>query len=468
MKITRLDAGWNMAATVLRIASGVIVLPLVIRLLPPEEVGLWSIFLSVGALGYLLDFGFGQTFTRNTAYVFSGVEELKPEGYVSVREGSAVNYALLGGLIAAMRSFYRRMALGLLILLLSGGTLYLRAVLRDYQGDHATIYMAWVLYGFLVSYQLMTLYYDALLMGRGYVRRMKQVVILAQLAQIVVVSIALLSGLGLLSMVLGQIVSVVLNRILAHLVFFDVPLQRSLQGKALPVSHILPVITTNAVKVGITSLGAFLVNRSAVFIGSLYLPLSAIGSFGITKQMTDLLAGVSLIWFSTFYPNMIALRVRDDFLSMKRLYIKSRIFFIGFFALGSCVLLLLGNPVLVLLGGHTLFLDMPLFVLLLLVVFLENQHAMAGGVLLTENKVPYFRAAIVSGLMTLGLLFVFLEWTTLGLAGMILAPGFSQAVYQNWKWPLQVKRELKISLREYPETLKRLYRFRKEWFNTGN
>ena len=111
---------------------------------------------------------------------------------------------------------------------------------------------------------------------------------------------------------------------------------------------------------------------------------------------------------------------------------------------------------------------MPLFVLLLLVVFLENQHAMAGGVLLTENKVPYFRAAIVSGLMTLALLFVFLEWTTLGLAGMILAPGISQAVYQNWKWPLQVKRELKISLREYPETLKRLYRFRKEWFNMGN
>ena len=465
MKITRIDAGWNMAATILRIASGVIILPLVLHLLPPEDVGLWSIFLSVGSMSYLLDFGFGQTFTRNIAYVFSGVKELKPSGYIPAEEGAGVDYGLLGALIGAMRKYYRMVALGLFVFLATGGSWYLHSVLESYTGNVSAVFWAWGLYVLLMFYQLMTLYYDSLLLGRGMVRRMKQVVIVAQSSQIIVASAALLMGLGLMSMVLGQVASLALNRTLAHAVFFDKGLRSSLNVPRRPVKEILSAISPNATKVGITSLGAFLVNRSAVFMGSLYLPLAEIGSFGITRQMTDLLAGVALIWFSTFYPKMIAMRVSDDLAGVKRIYIKCKIFFVLLFVLGAAFLLLFGNPVLSLFDVKTLFLSTSLFSLLLLVSFLENNHAMAGGVLLTRNEVPYFKAAIFAGVSTLVLLFVFFRWTDLGLWGMILAPGISQALYQNWKWPLKVKKELGISLRDYPEALRVLYRSREEWLN---
>ena len=80
---------WNYAATIMRVLSGIIILPITLRLLPPEEMGLWAIFLSLTTITSLLDFGFASSFARNVTYVFSGVKELKANGYGEVEEGHA-------------------------------------------------------------------------------------------------------------------------------------------------------------------------------------------------------------------------------------------------------------------------------------------------------------------------------------------------------------------------------------------
>ncbi len=36
-----------------------------------------------------------------------------------------------------------------------------------------------------------------------------------------------------------------------------------------------------------------------------------------------------------------------------------------------------------------------------------------------------------------------MNFTDAGLWGLILAPGIVQLAYQNWKWPLEVYRDLK-------------------------
>ena len=77
--------------------------------------------------------------------------------------------------------------------------------------------------------------------------------------------------------------------------------------------------------------------------------------------------------------------------------------------------------------------------------FLETNHSIAGGILLTKNEVPFFKAGIISGIATIVLLFVFLHFTNLGILAMILAPAVSQLLYQNWKWPMEVHSELKIT-----------------------
>ena len=106
MQITKADATWNLIATTLRVASGIIVLPLVLYFLPQEDLALWTIFLSFGAMVVLLDFGFSQTFSRNITYIFSGARELKAKGYIDIDKSNEPDYGLLKGVIRSMRLFY--------------------------------------------------------------------------------------------------------------------------------------------------------------------------------------------------------------------------------------------------------------------------------------------------------------------------------------------------------------------------
>ena len=84
----------------------------------------------------------------------------------------------------------------------------------------------------------------------------------------------------------------------------------------------------------------------------------------------------------------------------------------------------------------------------IIISFLENNHSIAGMILLSKNEVPFFKAALFSGAATILLLIVFFRITNFGLLTMILAPGIAQGVYQNWKWPIVVVKELKITSRD--------------------
>jgi hypothetical protein len=91
---------------------------------------------------------------------------------------------------------------------------------------------------------------------------------------------------------------------------------------------------------------------------------------------------------------------------------------------------------------------MPFAIMALAVIvgFLETNHATAGNILLTKNEVPFFKASLLSGGFTMFLLFLLFNFTHLELWAMILAPGIAQGVYQNWKWPFEVIKELKIKV----------------------
>jgi hypothetical protein len=79
---------------------------------------------------------------------------------------------------------------------------------------------------------------------------------------------------------------------------------------------------------------------------------------------------------------------------------------------------------------------------MLLINLLENNHATAAGFISADNRIPFFIPSLISGAGTLLLLWLFLSVFHWGIWGMILAPGLAQLVYQNWKWPSVVIKEI--------------------------
>lgn len=447
MYINKKDLLWNYGATFLKIASSVILLPLILKRMPAEMVGIWSIFMAITAFASLLDFGFNPSFARNITYVFSGVNKLNTNGYESVNSNAiqTVDYGLLKGVISAMQWFYMRMALLLFLLLSTLGTYYIYFVLENYRGDVTEIYIAWIILCLINTYNIFSLYYDSLLQGKGLVKKSKQIVIIGYLVYLFIASLLIFFGFGIIAIVSAQASSVIMIRWLSYKSFFTEEIRQHLSiAISRPKEEVLKAIYPNALKIGLTSFGGFIVQRSALIIGSLYLTLTEIATYGISMQLIAVITGLAGIYASTFQPKIVQLRVENDLKQIKKLYLWGQLYLLATFIVGGVVLVCFGEWGIGLIGSQTVLMNKSLIAFAVFVAFLECNHSVAGNIILTKNEVPFFKASLLSGLSTIILLFVFFNFFDIGIVSMIAAPAIAQGVYQNWKWPLVVKNELEI------------------------
>ena len=444
--IGKKDFVWTLAATFFKIGAGVLLFPFILRMLPAETVGVWTIFTSIAQLTYLFDFGFNNSFARNVSYVFSGVRSLKKEGYESVVADGAgdIDYELLSGTIKAMRYFYSRMAIVLFLLFATIGSVYVYVLMGDYVGDVREVYVAWVILVLINSYNLYTLYYESLMNGRGLVKRVHQIILIGNVVYIGFAIVLILLGGGLVAIVASQAISVLLIRFLSKRAFYtkDIVDNLSMVGDS-DYKSVLSAITPNAIKVGLTSLGGFVINKSSMFIGSLFVSLEMMASYGITLQLLVVIGTFGGIVSRVYMPKVFQWRVEGRLDLVKRMfYLSSAVMFLIFIASGV-VIVLWGDWMLGVLKSSTMLLPTGLLILVFIQHYLEYNHSNAAQYLLSRNEVPFCKASLLSAGGVLILLLVFVIWLDMGLLGMVLAPMIVQAMYQNWKWPLEVIREFR-------------------------
>ena len=450
MNIGRKDIFWNYLATFMRIASGIIILPLVLKMLPTEEYGLWSIFLTISSLITLLDFGFSNSFSRNVAYVFSGVTELKAKGYTAVEEKeSPVNYGLLKSVITAMKRYYGAMSLVFLTVFVIASPFYMDSVLQKYSGDKQEIWIAWFTYGAIVAYEFYTFYYYSLMTGRGLIKRNMQIIIISQTVRILVSVICLLMKMGIISMIIGMLFGDIVNRTLSYYSFYDKKIKAQIKDAvAMPVMEVMKIMAPNAFKIGLTTLGYFSLTQAILLISPFYLTLSEVAEYGISKQLVSLILSIGGTWFGTFYPQLTQYRVREENENVKRLYVKGILTVAIVYLAAGTGLLWLGNPILEMIHSKTFLLDDWLLLSMLIFSFFEACQSISTSTLLTKNEVPFFKSVLISGGASLILLFFLFKFTHLGVWSMILAPGIVLSLYHNWKWPYMVIKELDIKPRD--------------------
>lgn len=443
--IGKRDIVWSYASTIFTIGAGVILLPFILNQMSSETVGIWNIFQTITALVMLLDFGFRPSFARNISYIFSGIKQLKVHGVAALDEGNSdVDYSLLKGTLQAMQRFYRWLALAMFILLATAGSVYFYFILQKYTGDHKDAMIAWVLLITINCYNLYTLYYDALLLGKGYIKKNQQITILAQIIYLSIAVGLIYSGLGLVAIVGAQLVATIIRRVLSYRVFFTKEIKQRLQEvEAYDSKDIFRTILPNAVKVGLTHLGGFMVNKSALLIGSAFLSLEQIACYGITLQVMDVLARCGTVVHQTFTPKLAQCRAKKDLRQLKRYYQYAVFSNLAVYVVGGIVWVIAGNRALDIINSNTTFVPTVMLCTMLIISLLEHNHSISAGFIMADNKIPFFIPSLVSGAATILLLWLFLSPLQLGLWGMILAPGIAQLVYQNWKWPSVVIKELR-------------------------
>ncbi|MDR0812276.1 MAG: lipopolysaccharide biosynthesis protein [Paludibacter sp.] len=450
MQIGRKDLLWNYAATSMRILSGIIVLPVTLRMLPSEDMGIWTLFLSLMTITLLLDFGFSNSFSRNITYVYSGVKELKTKGY-TVAETSEIDYGLLKSILSAMKRYYGIAALIFLVIFAAGSPFYLLSALEHYSGDKQTIWIAWFIFGGVLAYELYTYYYNAILTGRGLVKRNTQILVVSQFVRIIVTIVLLLLDFGIISLVIGMLISDIVNRTLLYAVFFDKETKQNLSNSVLsvPVSEVIKLLAPNSIKLGLVFLSIFLRSKAIVLIAPAFLSLSEIAEYGISKQIVDLIASLGVAWFFTFYPKLSQYSVQEKRNDIKRLYIKGTTALLLITVVLGGLFILLGNPILIFIHSKTLLLSGGYLFLMLLFMFLEQNQGIAQNVILAKNEVAFFKANIFSGVFSVLLLLVMFKYTSFGVLSLILCTGLTMTAYLNWRLPFVLIKKLNLTLHDY-------------------
>ncbi len=441
--IGKKDIVWSYVSTAFTIGAGVVLLPFILHMMPQETVGIWNIFHTITALVLMLDFGFRPTFARNISYIFSGVKKLQKNGVNHIDTDATIDYGLLKGSLKAMRRFYQWIALGAFVLLSTAGTAYFYCILQKYSGNRQDALIAWFLLIALHCYNLYSFYYDALLTGKGYVKRIQQITILGQVVYIGLAIGLIYAGFGLTAIVSSQLISIVIRRVLSYRVFFTPELKGRLRDvEAEDPKEILTAIIPNATKIGLTQVGSFLVNKSAILIGSAFLTLEEIAYYGITMQVMDILARCATVFYQSYIPKLAQLRAENNIQQLKHYFILCISSLWIIYIVGGIAWIFLGDWALDLIGSQTHFLPTAMLIVMLLISALEHNHSTSAGFIMADNRIPFFIPSLVSGAATILLLFIFLSPMQMGIWGLILAPGLAQLAYQNWKWPSVVIKEL--------------------------
>jgi O-antigen/teichoic acid export membrane protein len=407
--------------------------------MPSDELGLWYVFLSLGALAVLMDLGFAHASTRSAGYLWAGSRGLLPFGINLVEPvieidptGGAVrpgpNLATLSNLVATLRVYYLSVG-GLLFLLLAtaGGAWVWRqtAGLANAQ----SIRLAFLAYAAGVSLGFANSLWPSLLAGINAVKEAQQVTAACLLVSFALAAAGLLAGGGIWALVLGTVVAGFAERLLGRAVFrrlVSVP-----AGKF--DFSVIRALWPTAWRTAAVGFGAFLILQANVLVCSAFLDLRTTASYGLSLQAVTLLVGLSSIWVRVKLPAINYLRAQGMVERIPAIF-RSRIgLALLTFGAGALILLLFGRPLLAFLNAQTQLLPTALLATLLLIQLLEMHHSLYAELVYSENANPFVRPALISGgaIVVLSVLLT----PRLGVWGMLLATGLVQLCFNNW-WPV--------------------------------
>lgn len=452
MQVGKKDLMWGYIAQFLRWGNGLILLPVILRLIPSEQLAFWYLFASISSMVLLFDFGFSSTIKRNITYVFSGAQKLLPKGLERVdnSEDNKINPTLLKQVISSSRLIYALIAAIVFIVISTLGSYYISTIIEQ-KGieDTAEIWISWVVVVLNTSINFYYLYLNAFLQGRGYVRQSQKAIIISNIVMMSLAMIGLNFGYGIIALVSASFISVVANRFISKRYFYDKELAEILsesdQITFEDKKNIIKVLWYNAKRFGIVGIGGFLINKAGQLLVTSFFTLSLAAQYGLTMQFVTVISGLAGSYITLMYPRITHDYYKNNIVAVRKHFGIIVLIVLLAYLFGCVGLLTVGNIFLELIGTQTQLLPTWQVIFLFFLHFLETQHSALANIHSIGNSAPFVKPSIYSGVAIVSLTYLLLEFTTPNIWIVLLVQFVVQASYNNWKWPYDACKILDIS-----------------------
>ena len=434
---------WSWVFNTLRLATGLILLPLVVWKFSEADFGMYGVLLNLVGFVPIIDFGFGPTIGRFVSYAYGGAETLQAQGVQKPANRGAPNYALLWQLLQTTRTLYRYITLAILVILGIWGTYTVE--LRIHETSSVLITrLAWIT---TLAAALLDIYWS---WWNTYLNGMNQVVTAARIGALAMVirfalSVGLLlSGAGLLSLPIAGLISSLLERQLAR-----AQCLKLLPGK--PAKNpdafraTLRILWPNAWRLGIQFLSFYLIEVSVLICLKKY-NLATMGKYVLATKLIGIAATMSAVWTQTKWPIIGQCQAQHEFARLRqilwpRLWLQT----VTFLMLAGGVVFL--GPKLLQMFGHGKEM-LPLVWMLVLVgqVFFSMQFSLWTTLISTGNQLPHLWYTVATNVLSFILSLSLVHFTNLGLGAFVLGPLLAGSLFNYWRWPFVAARGIGTTL----------------------
>ena len=446
---------WTLVFAIVRTLGNLLILPLLLRKLPSEDLGFWYIFLSLAGISSLVDMGFFPTMSRVTAYLWAGAKEIPRMGIATDTEESgaaaAPNYPLLADLVKTMRLYYLGLGISVTVLMAVFGTTWIVGKAQPLPHAHL-ILGAWLLFlpGLFVN--TTSGMWHPLLSGINQVRLGQQIFVWGLLANYAITLVGLMLDAGLYAPVAGYLAMGLLSRLAARAKFNQLTAAKDHAKTARWSRELLSALWPTAWRTGIVTLGIYATLSFSTLVCAAYLGVKATASFGLSMQLALAAISIATAFISVKLPLFAQLHARGRVREISSIvFPRLRWFWLVYVGL-SLAAIVFGERVLSdVLHSRTPLLSTPLLIGLFAVIGLEGHHAIFREITLTSHRNPFAIPVVLSGFLIALLSILSVQW--IGLWGLILAPGLVQLCFNNWWTVLVGLRSMGNTFVDYPAGL---------------
>lgn len=446
--ITKKDILWSYLSNIFCMGANFFLLPFVIACLDEDELGLWYVFLSLGTLSNLFDFGFAVTLARNITYCWSGAQSLNKEGCNGNNLGEP-NFLLMKKVLAASKFIYAVITVAMLVMLLAFGTMYLFYVVKSI--EYSQWIAAWIIFVFSLTINMYYGYYNSFLYGVGAIEFANKIRVYARLVQMLVTLILLILNCGILGICFANLVYGVIFRYLGKKTFYKYKdigkciLKVEYDVSKNDVKETFYIVWHNAWRDGVIAISNFCTDQFSTMLCAMYVSLSETGMYAIVLQIVSAIAIFSSIVYNAYQPKLQSAWANNDSKSIREAMSVIVSSYTLLFLLGVCIFVAVIYPLLVYFKPQGT-LNIAVCILVLLYQFLFGLRNCYTSYFSCSNRIIYLNAFILSSILFVITSYVIENYFKVGILGVVLAQLFSQGVYNFWYWIKKGNEEMQINI----------------------
>ena len=389
---------------IVKFGGALIILPLVLRYFTAEEVIVWQLFVSINALVLLLDFGISPTFARMYAFALGGrsLSEMNPEEGKNNKKNESVDVVKNIKIILATQRWLllRVSAIAMVAMFIFGTAALIKPI--KYLSNANEGWIAWSIVCVSSWASIGAAAYASCLQGINEIPRLRRWEIASGTLQMISSALVVLSGGGLLEVVISQQFWIVFGAlrnkgILKKLNKEYFGLERNFNKK------VMNILIPQAWRSGL----GVLVNQGLIqFSGLMYAQVgipSEVASYLIAMRFITMISQFSQSPFYSKVPSMMRLYASNYISEALELSKKGMLASHFTFVAGGIIVSILAEYSLDKIGSNTKFVNPSVWMVLCFGFFFERIGAMHLQLYSITGKIVWHIANSVAGLLMIAI-----------------------------------------------------------------